>query len=51
MRMEGRTEDMTKVVTAFRNYENAPKNGISLLYLHENPNVFYPNELLPNPRI
>jgi len=43
MRMEEWIEDMTKVVAAFRNYENAPKNGTSLLWLPENPNLYYPN--------
>ena len=48
MRMEGRTEDMTKVVAAFRNDEKAPKNGISPLWLLKNPNLLKPNELLQN---
>jgi len=51
MRMEGRTEDMTKVVVAFRNDENAPENGISLLWLLKNRNLFKSNGLLPNLRI
>ena len=51
MQMEGRTEDMKKVVAAFRKYTDAPKNGVSLLRLLNNPNMFKRNEWISNPGI